>query len=300
METLQNFVEYKSYNKYHNTSKENVQFSAFTFCEVKMDTPTVIKRLSIAAGSVLIALGVVGTTQAATVVPNNLETTEGSRNNVFPFNIRGPSRSQRYQQIYSASDFASFSEPELITQILFRPDGPFGRSFASTLPDIQINFSTTTVAVDSLSRNFADNLGSDDTVVFSGPLSLSSANTGPVGGPKDFDIVIDLQTPFLYNPSVGNLLLDVRNFAGGFTTAFDATSIFGDSVSRAFTSISSGNVNSPNAASTDSLGLVTKFVTTPQDVPEPPSQDVPEPASVLGLLTISILGATIRKKAPEK
>jgi hypothetical protein len=262
-----------------------------------MANSTLIKKLSMAvAGAALITLGAVGTAQAGTVVaPNSLETTEGKFDNGFPFNIGFFSlSSQRYQQVYAASEFASFSGPQNITQILFRPDEFFGNAFSSTLPNIQINLSTTSKAPDRLSTAFADNIGNDDTVVFSGPLSLSSAFTGPAGGPKDFDIVINLMTPFLYNPGAGNLLLDVRNFAGGVTTFFDAQFQTGDSTSRRYT-LGANDVNA-STGSGDSLGLVTKFVTTP------PSKAVPEPTSVMGLLAVAALGSgsVLKRKQNQK
>jgi hypothetical protein len=262
-----------------------------------MANSTLIKKLSMTvAGAALITLGAVSTAQAGTVVaPNSQETTEGNFDNGFPFNIGFFSlSSQRYQQVYAASEFASFSEPQNITQILFRPDAFFGSAFSSTLPNIQINLSTTSKAPDRLSTAFADNIGNDDTVVFSGPLSLSSAFTGPAGGPKDFDIVINLMTPFLYNPGAGNLLLDVRNFAGGVTTFFDAQLQTGDSTSRGYT-LGANDVNA-STGSGDSLGLVTKFVTTP------PSKAVPEPTSVMGLLAVAALGSgsVLKRKQNQK
>lgn len=188
---------------------------------------------------------------------NSLETQEGNFNNIFPFSIG--SSSQRYQQVFLATEFVSASGQELITQILFRPDAILGDTFSSTTPDIQINLSTTNAAPDHLSTTFANNVGNDDTVVFNrGALSLSSANIGPVLGPKEFDIAIKLSTPFLFNLSNGNLLLDVRVFVGGFTTTFDAENTFGDPVSRVFNT----NVNSGTGFA-DTIGLVTKFVTTP-------------------------------------
>ena len=51
--------------------------------------------------------------------------------------------------------------------------------------------------------NFANNVGADDTIVHSGSLFLSSAFTGPAGGPKGFDILIHLTTPFTYDPASG-------------------------------------------------------------------------------------------------
>jgi hypothetical protein len=199
------------------------------------------------------------------VAPNSARTTEGDYDNAWPFN-RGDFGSQRYQQVYAASQFGG---PGLITQIVFRPDATDGQAFTSTLPDIQIDLSTTSAPDDGLSTTFANNVGADDTVVFArGPLMLSSGFTGPPNGPKDFDIIITLTTPFFYNPALGNLLLDVRNFGGGSTTYFDAVSPPGDGVSRVF----SQNVNDPTGV-TDPAGLVTGFVI------------VPEPSSVAMLLT---------------
>jgi hypothetical protein len=117
-----------------------------------------------------------------------------------------------------------------------------GRRFRATLADVQINLSTTSVADDALSLTFADNVGADDTVVFSSPLPLQSRSRG--SNPKNFDIVINLTTPFFYDPAMGNLLLDVRNFGGGKTTFFDSVHAGGDGVSRVDTNIR-GNVNSP-------------------------------------------------------
>jgi hypothetical protein len=186
----------------------------------------------------------------------SLETQEGNYNNIFPFCIG--SSSQRYQQVFLATEFVSLSKQELITQILFRPDAIFGDAFSSTIPDIQINLSTTSAAPDRLSTTFANNVGNDDTVVFNrGLLSLSSADIGPVVGPKEFDIAINLSTSFFFNVNKGNLLLDVRVFAGGFTTTFDAENTLGDSISRVF----NNNVNASTGFA-DTIGLVTKFITT--------------------------------------
>jgi len=195
------------------------------------------------------------------VVPNSARTTEGNSNNGYPFDLSEVGlTSQRYQQVYAASQFGGGG---LITQIVFRPDATFGHAFTSMLSDIQIDLSTTSAADDGLSSIYANNVGADDTVVFArGPLTLSSAFTGPPDGPKDFDIIITLSHPFLYNPALGNLLLDVRNFGGGITTFFDAVSTTGDGVSRLFNQ----NVNN-TTGTTDTGGLVTGF----NIVPEPGS-----------------------------
>src|SRR5262249_19349834 len=88
---------------------------------------------------------------AVLVVPNNLAATEGNTNNAGPFNIGiFAFSSQRYQQVFAASAFASVSGPQLITQIAFRPDAQFGSAFSSTISNIQINLSTTSAAIDGL------------------------------------------------------------------------------------------------------------------------------------------------------
>jgi hypothetical protein len=202
---------------------------------------------------------------AAIVSPSTDTSVEGNSNNVFPFDI-GLS-SQRYEQVYRATEFGS--GPLLITALAFRPDAQFGAAFSTTLSNVSIFLTTTTNGPDALSSTFANNEGADKTLVHSGPLSLSSADTGPAGGPKAFDILINLTTPFLYNPVSGNLLLEVQNFGGGNTTVFDTEGGSGDPVSRVFTVDANGANDA--TGTTDTQGLVTEFLTGQVAVPEPSS-----------------------------
>ena len=241
--------------------------------------PVTVRALLVSAFTLNFAV----TSLAVSVVsPNGQAAAEGNTQNLFPFSSSSSGlSSQRYQQVYNASDFALVSGPMLLTQIFLRPDAAAGSAFSSTLTNIQINLSTTSVGADGLSLIFANNVGLNDIVVFSGALSLSSADTGPVNGPKDFDIVINLTTPFLYDPSAGNLLLDVRNFGTAITTTFDAQQSL-DAVSRVFT-FDSG-VNSATGDLADTIGLVTMFNFIP------PQNAVPESIpSALGPLTLSFL-----------
>jgi len=225
--------------------------------------------LGLKASLLALAVSALGgeTARAVFIVsPAAQATTEGNVSNGFPFNITDFGlNSQRYQQVYLASEFAGVRGPQFVTQIAFRPDATTGGAFSGTFPNIQINLSTTPRGPDGLSTTFADNVGANDTVVSSGPLTLSSAFAGPAAGPKAFDIVINLLAPFLYDPAAGNLLLDVRNFGGGRTTAFDAQTTTGDPTSRAFTMTANGVNDATGTLDTD--GLVTRFDLTP--VPEP-------------------------------
>ena len=186
--------------------------------------------------------------------------TGGPTGNFLPFSpstLTGVS-STRYQQVYGAGDFVSALGPITIRQIAFRLSENGGNPFAGTIPDIQIDLSTTFKAVDGLSATFSDNVGADDTVVYTrGPLKLSSPGKD-LGGYYAFDIVITLTMPFTYDPSKGNLLMDIRNFSGSHTSFFDAQNVTTDSVSR----VSATDVTMTSGTA-DSLGLATQFSAVP-------------------------------------
>lgn len=191
-------------------------------------------------------------------VPNASLAVEGNSASSTPFNQTGV----RFQQVYAASEFSLV--PGWIRTIGFRvdvsPQG--GQAFSATLPNVQVNLSTTLRQPDTLSPVFAENLGLDERVVRSGSLSLMSQAAHLPGQPNLADAVFSLSNPFLYDPARGNLLLDVRNFMGAATSPFDAINTSGDSVSSLF---SIGANSTSGTLST--LGLFTRFVVDP--VPEP-------------------------------
>lgn len=71
-----------------------------------------------------------------------------------------------------------------------------------------VGLSTTPLAVNALNSSFAENIGPDNTVVYS-----STWNMGVFAGensPLQFQFVVPFSTPFFYNPINGNLLLDIQ------------------------------------------------------------------------------------------
>jgi Phosphoesterase family/Dockerin type I domain len=195
------------------------------------------------------------------VAPNEWSTVQADTGNLFPFFSSQPIR---YQQVFDASQFTRFATGgELISSIAFRGHGP-GIPFTATMPQLQVNLSTTSKSPDGLSSTFADNVGADATQVFSGPLQTAVTSTG---GPTSFEVVIHFTTPFFYDPAKGNLLLDITNAQGGTEVPpddqeLDGTFAVGDSVSRVY---NYGNASAVVAGQTggvdekDTYGLVAQF-----------------------------------------
>ena len=59
-----------------------------------------------------------------------------------------------------------------------------------------------------MSSNVDENVGADETLVYDGPLTLIATDEGLGNPPRPFEYVIEFQTPFTYDPSAGNLLVD--------------------------------------------------------------------------------------------
>jgi hypothetical protein len=134
--------------------------------------------------------------------------------------------------------------------------------FIVDLQNIRVELSTTSKMPDGLSSTFAENVGTDNTVVYSGLLRLN------------YVTFISLQTPFLFDPAQGNLLMDVRNFATPPAPSFGVRQFLGeDTRGDTISSVASLDVNSPTAR-VGSGGMVTLFQVTA----------VPEPSTLLLLL----------------
>src|SRR5262245_41676750 len=75
----------------------------------------------------------------------------------------------RYQQVYSAPGFVGLGSSQiLINQLIFGTAGNSSPVPGNVLPNIRINFSTTSKVPDGLSTVFSENVGPNDTVVYSG------------------------------------------------------------------------------------------------------------------------------------
>lgn len=115
--------------------------------------------------------------------------------NCDPF---GCAYSGEYQQVYTSSQF---SGPITITNIEFFNTRDNARASSMNSGSWAISLSTTSADWNTLSSTFSLNTGSNNTLVFDGSLAQ----------PWTFGdtLTIGLSKPFTYNPSSGNLLMDV-------------------------------------------------------------------------------------------
>src|ERR1051325_2437582 len=183
---------------------------------------------------------------------------------IYPFLIKqldlhptAPKPTMRYQQVYNSSLFTNL-DPSLIyvSTLTFFPHVTEPPICGWTVPQMQVNLSTTMKDADSLSLVFDENVGADDTIVF---------------GPRSYDFPGDRQLilfnkPFRYNPFLGNLLVDVRIFDGSGPfckmnpfpnmMAYNSPT---DEVSRVWAT----NVTAASASGSDTIGLDTVIELSP-------------------------------------
>jgi hypothetical protein len=167
--------------------------------------------------AVLIVTVLIGAAGAAAaeplviVVPNGMDGIEGEESTWPPAEFPPVFLDgARLQDIVSESQFAALEGPMWLTRMAWRPDKQMVAPLTTTLSDYELWLSTTTRDPLDMSTTFADNSDGPATRVFKGDITWSIDGSGSPDGPRGFDLVVDLQTPFLYNPAQGHFVYDQR------------------------------------------------------------------------------------------
>ncbi len=192
----------------------------------------------------------------------------------------------RMQIIVDAGQFASLpASLRTMTGYFMRPDGLIGTAKSASWPHFTLKMSTTDRTPATLNNIFALNIGSDETVVYDGPVTFSTANSGPIGGPKDFDIAFEFQNPFHYDPSKGSLLIDWTVTGPAAWVGHDAI----DGASAISTWVFNSNRFASRANNRGSGTAIYKFTF------------VPEPTTLV-LACFSLLGLIVvgRRSGPKR
>ncbi len=207
------------------------------------------------------------------------ESIEGGSSNTRPFSSDFDFGA-RYQQVWDASAFGSV--PGTLTSVAFRYDGggnPGGNVYAPA--SYEVKLSTTALDPGTLSATFDDNIGAGETVVLSTD-SLSILFPGDET-PNDF-VPITFDTPFLYDPNAGNLLLDITY--QGQAVGIGSIDTYTEAEAMGITSRVHTGFGTTSGFTSTGFSAVVQFEFTP----------VPEPTSV-ALLALGIGACALRRRA---
>lgn len=172
----------------------------------------------------------------------------GNYNIPIPFSLS----SFRYQQIYSAS---AFPQGGTIDKIRFQPVN----SYNADEFDFQLALSYAATTVNTASTTFANNIGDDFTVVFDGLL------IEPIGPPFLFGFEIDVANTFTYDPSRGDLLMQIVNRRGVGPVVFDGSNAAQQNVTNMIWGDLEYAMGAVGRLQQGRTGIVTQF----EFVPEP-------------------------------
>lgn len=156
---------------------------------------------ALASIAVVAAIGNFASGESTRIVsPSSTKNVEGDQS------IRPDRAPNKLQFLFPASDFADLP-PSQRWLVAFNSRGDQTQTQAVdwVYPDTEIWISTTSKTSDTLSIVFAENHGTDKTLVHDGALTQRILATGT---PRDFTDGMRFQTPFYYDPSLGNLLIE--------------------------------------------------------------------------------------------
>ncbi len=162
----------------------------------------------------LAVLALAATAAAQTiVVPNGFAATEGNSSTAYPWQRLASVIHVQY--CYDSTHFTNqgIAYPILINDLKWRTNGTTTLTTGGTYSNVVCEMSTSPLDQSAQTTTFATNHGADLATVFSGTATVQPSN-GATPGVYYVDLPI---TPFLYDPSLGDLVIDVHFPAGSWT-----------------------------------------------------------------------------------
>jgi hypothetical protein len=236
-----------------------------------------MQRNIVCVGMVSTFLVVCSTSAQLVQVPKLSEF--GNSNNAYPFSPLFGSRSVRYQQIYASS---AFPHGGIIDKIMFRNDEIFRNDYPPADIDLQVAFAYAATTVDTASPIFADNIGDGFTIVLDEVITKSYDDSVPT---DMFDFVLHVDNTFNYDPTLGELLVQVLVRNRDYFAVFDASLSPQQSVTtRIFAALPTSTMGEVGGIDNQPFGLVTQFEFA-----------IPEP-SAFALLGVAGIFATLTRR----
>jgi hypothetical protein len=153
------------------------------------------------------------TAQQTLVIPSAAAAADGNSSSGWPLDLAAG----RFLYIYDSSHFTSngITFPIVISQIRFRANATT-TSWTGSSGTLQMDLSTAPADYTAISTTWNANHGPDRTTVYNGAFSIP-AGSSTAGVPGPFHVTFNLNTPFLYNPALGDLVIDTIH--SGLTVA---------------------------------------------------------------------------------
>lgn len=195
--------------------------------------------------SSLIGAALVGAISAQTlIVPAAAAAVDGNSSSGWPFDVAAA----RLLYIYDSTHFTNngVNFPILINQISWRANATT-TTWTGSSGTVQLDLSTAPIDHSVISATWNSNHGADRATVYNGALTIGPG-AATAGTPGPFHVTLTLATPFLYDPSLGDLTIDTIH--SGLTVAntpsMDLVTTAGVALARRISSIA----NPPAAAGT--------------------------------------------------
>ena len=182
--------------------------------------------------SILAVTALAATALAQVTLPTSAIGAVGGAGNFFPWGTTAFA-GLRIMNIYDSSHFTGaptpVTGPIMITTLSWRADNVVGTFAGGTHPSATVRLATAAVDYTAASTTWASNVGPDNTVVYSGPVTVNPVTVTSAATPAPNMVTITLSTPFIYDPTAGDLVIDTEHsptaYVGGALTSQDVMTV---------------------------------------------------------------------------